>query len=204
MAEINETETTKKKRGWAIFGIGCGCLFLIVLLVVGLLLYTGWLGYKESPKMVEVQDYTAQLEDPYTLSANQQEQLFSGGYPDAFTILFYEEETISGGNETVRLETWDYYEAGVGFTFINGELTAEDPLEGDIPGSLEPLPYYPEQFEAFMSLDEVVAAAEIDSYVEIPLEAAYLEGGILYYAYSLTFGFVNDELRFIEALALSD
>jgi hypothetical protein len=198
------TVKTKKKRSWAVLGFGCGCLFLIVLLAVGLLLYAGWQGYKESPMMVEVQNYAAQLEDPYTLSPDQTDQLFSYGYPEAFTILFYEEETLSGGTETVRLEVWDYYSQAVGLTFINGELTAEDPIEMDDLGTLEPLPYYPEQFSAFMSLDEVVAAAGIDSYAEIPLEKEFLKDGVVYYASALTFGMVDGELRYIEALALSD
>ena len=53
-----------------------------------------------------------------------------------------------------------------------------------------------------MSLDEVVAAAGIDSYVEIPLEKEFLKDGVIYYANALSFGFVNDELRYIEALGL--
>ena len=104
---------------------------------------------------------------------------------------------------TVRLETWDYYTQGIGLTFINGELTAEDPIEINSIGSLDPLPYYPEQFDAFMSLDEVIAVAGIDSYVEIPLDKNFLDGGASYFANGLTFGLKNDELLYIEALAIS-
>ena len=204
------TETTtpsakpSKKRGLMVLGAGCGCLFLIILISVGIYLYAGWQGYQDSPKFVEVQEKGSQLSDPYVLSSAQEETLFSYGYPEAFTILFYEEETVSGGVAPVRLETWDYYSQAVGLTFINGELIAEDPIEIEDLGTLAPLPYYPEQFEAFMSLDEVVAAAGIESYLEIPLEKEFLKDGVIYYASALTFGFVNDELRYIEALALSD
>ena len=193
-----------KKRGLMVLGAGCGCLFLIILIGVGIYLYAGWQGFQESPKLVEVQDMGFQLTDPYTLSSAQEEQLFSYGYPEAFTILFYEEKTISGSVEPVRLETWDYYSQALSLTFINGDLSAEDPLEIDDPGSLDPLPYFPEQFRAFMSLDEVIAAAGIDSYVEIPLEKEFIEDGVVYYAYSLTFGLKDNELLYIEALALSD
>ena len=194
---------TKKKRGWVFFGLGCGCLVFVIIVIVGIYLYAGWLGYKEAPLIVEVQESSPQLHDPYSLSPAQEEELFSYGYPEAFTILFYEEETVGGGIATVRLETWDYYTQGIGLTFINGELIAEDPIEIDNVGSLDPLPYYPEQFSAFMSLEEVISAAGINTYVEIPLDKEFLEGGVSYYANSLTFGLKNDELLYIEALALS-
>jgi len=194
---------TKKKRGWIFFGLGCGCLIFVIIVTVGIYLYAGWLGYKEAPLIVEVQESSPQLHDPYSLSPAQEEELFSYGYPEAFTILFYEEETVGGGIATVRLETWDYYTQGIGLTFINGELIAEDPIEIDNVGSLDPLPYYPEQFSAFMSLEEVISAAGINTYVEIPLDKEFLEGGVSYYANSLTFGLKNDELLYIEALALS-
>jgi len=194
---------TKKKRGWIFFGLGCGCLVFVIIVIVGIYLYAGWLGYKEAPLIVEVQESSPQLHDPYSLSPAQEEELFSYGYPEAFTILFYEEETVGGGIATVRLETWDYYTQGIGLTFINGELIAEDPIEIDNVGSLDPLPYYPEQFSAFMSLEEVISAAGINTYVEIPLDKEFLEGGVSYYANSLTFGLKNDELLYIEALALS-
>lgn len=54
-----------------------------------------------------------------------------------------------------------------------------------------------------MNLEEVIAAAGIDTYIEIPLEKEFLEGGISYFANSLTFGLKNDELIYIEALALT-
>ncbi len=194
---------TKKKRGWAFLGLGCGCLVFVIIVIVGIYLYAGWLGYKEAPMIVEVQESSPQLQDPYTLSSAQEEELFTYGYPEAFTILFYEEETVGGGIAPVRLETWDYYSQEIGLTFINGDLIAEDPIEIDDVGSLDPLPYFPEQFSAFMSLEEVISAAGIDTYVEIPLEKEFLEGGVSYFANSLTFGLKNDELLYIEALALS-
>ncbi|MGB2963586.1 MAG: hypothetical protein WBB69_06325 [Anaerolineales bacterium] len=193
----------KKKPGWVIFGIGCGCLVFVVLVAIGIYLYAGWLGYKEAPMIVDVQETSPQLQDPYTLSPAQEEELFTFGYPEAFTILFYEEETVGGGIAPVRLETWDYYTQGIGLTFINGDLIAEDPLEIANVGSLDPLPYYPEQFSAFMSLEEVIAAAGINTYVEIPLDKDFLEGGVSYFANSLTFGLKNDKLLYIEALALT-
>ncbi len=70
-------------------------------------------------------------------------------------------------------------------------------------GTLDPLPYYPEQFGAFMSLEDIIATAGIDTYVEIPLEKEFLKDGVVYYAQSLTFGLKDNELVYIEALAIT-
>lgn len=190
----------KKKKAWPMIAV---ILAVLILAAAGIYLYAGWIGYQEAPKLIEVQEYRAQLQDPYQLSTAQQDQLFSKGYPEGFTILFYDEETASGDFETVRLESWDYYTQGIGLTFINGELIAEDPIEYTANDQLDPLPYYPEQFSAYMSLEEVIAASGIDSYVEIPLEKEYLEGGVSYFAPALTFGLKDGQLIYIEALALS-
>ena len=204
---MNQTTTSgntqKKKRGWIVFALGCGFVLLFILLIGGIYIFAGWLGYQEAPKIIDVQELGSQFQDPYTLSPEQEEQLFTYGYPEAFKILFYEEETLAGGVAPVRLETWEYYTQGVGLTFINGELTAEDPIDVDKIGTLDPLPYYPEQFSAFMSLEEVITAAGIDTYIEIPLEKEFLRDGVVYYAQSLTFGLKNNELLYIEALALT-
>jgi hypothetical protein len=176
----------------------------IIILAAGIYLYAGWVGYQEAPKLIEVRDSRPLASEPYTLSPEQETNLNSYGYPEAFTILFYEEETPDQGVQPVRLETWDYYTLGIGLTFINGELIAEDPLEVDDPGLLAPLPYTPEQFSAFMSLDDVIAAAGIESYIEVPLDKELMDEGILYYADSLSFGLQDNQLVYIEALALTE
>lgn len=187
----------KRKSRFAVW------LIALLLVAAGVYLYAGWIGYQEAPKLIQVNNAPGQLKEPYQLSSQQQEVLFSHGYPQGFTILFYEEERSAGEIQTVRLETWDYYTQGVGYTFINGEKTAEDALEGEYTGSLQTLPYYPEQFGAFMSLEEVLAATGIESYVEVPLQKEFLEGGASYFANGLTFGLKDDELLYIEALAVS-
>ncbi len=196
---------TVENKGKTRSGLRTGFVILAVLILVGvgLYLYFGWLGYQESPKIIEVQGREPQFQDPYSLSAAQQDSLLNYGYPEAFTILFYDEEQPGGEIQTVRLETWDYYTQGMGLTFINGELTAEDPLEVGEVGTIDPLPYYPEQFSAYMSLAEVISAAAIDTYIEIPVEDDFIQGGVLYYANSLSFGLKDDQLVYLEALALT-
>lgn len=178
-------------------------LIPILLGGAGIYLYAGWTGYQEAPKLVEAGTTLGQLKEPYQLSSQQQDVLYARGYPEGFAILFYEEEA-SGKIQTVRLETWDYYTQGIGYTFLNGELSSETDLGDPELSTLEPLAYYPEQFGAFMSLEEVLAAAGIDSYVEIPLQKEYLEGGSAYFANGLTFGLKDNELRYIEALAFTE
>lgn len=195
-------QSAKKRLVLPLF-VGCGGLLFLILLAGGIFLYAGWLGYQEAPKMVEGQQPGAQLQDPYVLTAAQEEVVVTYGYPEGFSILFYEEEARDATLQDVRLETWDYYSQRKGFTFINGELTGEDILEIPELKTLEPLPYFPEQFGAYMTLEQVLAASGLDTYVEIPLEKAFLEDAEVYYGEALTFGIKDGELRYIEALALS-
>ena len=123
------------------------------------------------------------------------------GSPEAFSILFYEEELLDGSYGDVRFEAWSYYNDGVEYTFINGELVGEDPIEIDV-GELIQIPYTPEQFVAYMNLEEVIASARLDTFLVVPLEKELVDGGEVYYADELTFGLKDDELLYVEALAL--
>jgi len=191
----------KKGLGVCLFA-SCGGLLALLLAAGGIFLFAGWQGYQEAPKIIEGFQPGVHLQDPYTLSPAQTDVLISRGYPEAFTLLFYEEVAEDGSLQDIRLESWDYYSQGVGYTFINGELTGEDELDTTEIGQLVPMPYFPEQFGAYMSLDEVLAAAGLETFIEIPLEKEFLEDGDLFYGESLTFGLVAGELRYLEALAL--
>lgn len=177
-------------------------ILLLVLSAAGVYLYAGWAGYQEAPKYIEVQDTPERAVKAYDLSNDQEEVVLSHGYPDAFMILFYEEETPGEGIRIVRLESWDYYTLELAFTFINGETVSQGPFDWDFQGDLISAPYAPEQFSAFMSLAEVIAAGEIDAYIEVPLNKELMDEGKLYYANSLSFGLRDDQLVYIESLAL--
>jgi hypothetical protein len=196
------TQTTNHKKRKPLRALFVGLIFLI-LVGAGVLLYAGWLGYQEAPKLVEEGVPNVGALETYNLAPAQEALLADYGYPEAFTILFYEEEAVDASLQDVRLETWQYYTQGVGFTFIDGELTGEDPIDMEDTPVLDPLPYTPEQFAAYMTLEQVLAAAGLDTYVEIPLEKEFLEDADLYYGDALTFGMVGGELRYIEALALT-
>jgi hypothetical protein len=53
-----------------------------------------------------------------------------------------------------------------------------------------------------MSLEEVIASAGLDAFMVVPLEKELVDGGEVFYADELTFGLKDDELLYIEALAL--
>lgn len=195
MSENSPSRKGSKKLIWII-------ILVVIVLAAGTYLYAGWLGYQQAPKQIQVQDLQPPANDSYTISQVQSDQINSLGYPDAFTILFYEEETTSHEIQTVRLETWDYYTLGIGLTFLNGEIVSEDSLKSSDLGSVAPLPYRPEQFSAFMELNQVVAATGIETYIEIPLDVEFLSNGILYYADSVSFGMQDGQLVYLEALAL--
>jgi hypothetical protein len=193
---------TARKRTVSPVAMGCGVGVLAVAVVTAVLLVGGWREYKQMPKIVEGAQPDAAIAVDYSMSSNQMEIIGDIGPPQAFTLLFYEEELLDGSYGDVRFETWDYYDTGVSYTFINGELAGEDPLDVEIVGEIYPIPYRPDQFRAYMSLDEVLASAGLDRYLVVPLEKELVDGGEVYYADELTFGLKNDELLYIEALAL--
>jgi len=176
-------------------------LFVPLLVICGLITFTGCSLQGDLPGFGTLDQASSQTET-YQLSTEQSALVGELGYPESFILLFYEEEALDGSLQIVRLETWDYYSEGESYTFLNGELDSTDGLVVEDPGSLAPLPYVPEQFAANMSRDDVLAAAEIEEFIEVPLEKEFLKGGDLYYAESLAFGLVNGELRYLEALAL--
>lgn len=138
---------------------------------------------------------------PLPLSNDQQRVRAERGDPEAFLILFYEETLEDGTIGDVRTETWSYYTGGIEYTFINGVLEAQAAIEAGI-GELTPAAYQPEQFQATMSLEEVLAVAGLDSFLLVPLEKELVDGGEVYYADRLAFGLQDGELRYLEALAL--
>ncbi len=184
------------------FVMGCGLGLLLVGAIAVVFLIVGWQAYQQEPMIVEGVKPKSLTLSQFTLSSDQLDVIDRLGYPEAFSILFYEEEQVDGSLRDVRFETWGYYTFGMEYTFVNGVQEAEDFLEVELAGDLHPIPYRPEQFVAYMSLDEVIASAGLETYMVIPLEKEFVEGGKVYYADELTFGLKDGELLYVEALAL--
>jgi len=197
-----KAEAKKPARRMGLFAaIGCAALVMVCVIAGGVFLGGGYAEYQALPKIVEDIQVDAVAASPLPLSSEQQQVRAEMGEPEAFMILFYEEMLEDGSTGNVRTETWSYYTQGVEYAFVNGELVGEDPIEVEI-GQLEPVPYTPEQFQAYMDLQQVIAVAGLDSFLTVPLEEELLAGGEVYYADRLTFGLKDDELRYVEALAL--
>ncbi len=123
------------------------------------------------------------------------------GPPEAFAILYFDEPGPDGTSATTSTEQWSYFGEGVEFTFAGDEVVAAEAIEVVGGADTEPVPYDPDDFHAYMSLDEVVAAAGLEEYIGGPV-AELVEGGELFFGDRLSWGLQDGELRYIEALAL--
>jgi hypothetical protein len=172
-----------------------GLLMIVVGVIAGGVIYFS--EYTHSARVVEGPPLTAELPPGYQLSAEQRAQVNRAGYPDAFSLLFYGEEAADGTLTTIRYEVWDYFALDRELTFLNGKLQGQQALD---VGAVNPVPttYRPEQFRAFMSLEQVVAAAQLGSYLAIPLEEELVADGEIYVAGGLAFGLKADQLLYIE------
>lgn len=120
------------------------------------------------------------------------------GPPDAFSLRF---DDLQG--QTVRWETWSYFDFGTRFDFVDGELlwTIE----------LEPIPdvaiyahfYDPEDFRGGMTIAQVKALLDDQVLEEIDLRAVDLEGGVALVGDQILLGFQDDRLVFVETVILT-
>jgi hypothetical protein len=195
------TSPAGRKRRWGLAGAACGCAGLLgaACLTLGAL---GWIGYdvqRSTPRILEGIEVNSEAPPEYGLTAEQQETLTALGPPQSFSILFYQDTMEDGSVYDVRMETWTYFDAQTEITFVDGSRVAQDPvvIEG---ATVQPVPYRPEQFTGEMTLAQVLAAANLDTYLIVPLEKELLPQGEVYYADQLTFGLKDGELRYVESL----
>lgn len=171
-------------------------LGLLPVILLGVLLVIGLQEINQSPLLVQGLRQSGVAPESYALSAEQAQTVIELGYPDAFTILFYDDEF--GGGST-RLETWVYSAQGTQRTFVNGSWEGSETFE-PLTGRILPAPYQPEQFTAYMSLEAIVAATAIDRFLVLPLEKELVDGGESYFADRLLFGMKDGQLMFVEAV----
>jgi hypothetical protein len=186
-----------KRRWW----IGCGLVGIVAVLAIAVLSAAALASFQTSPRRISGYDPGDPPDLAYDLSADQAAAVEDFGYPQSFSLLFFDAEMEDGYAGPVRSENWDYYQQGSRLTFVNGELVEESPLDVEV-GELVPQLYWPEQFKAGMKLDQVVAAAALQGWTVVPLESELLSGGEVYYADGLTFGMKDGRLRFLETIAL--
>lgn len=120
------------------------------------------------------------------------------GAPDTFTVHF---QTLEG--ETVRYETWSYFDFQSRFDFIDGELLWTAELEPLSDGSLFPHYYDPAHFQAGMTVDEVRELLGGEELLEIDLAEGDIPGGLGLVGDQILLGFDRGQLVYVETLALS-
>jgi hypothetical protein len=194
------TRSTGRRRWWVAAGCAVGVLALLGLTAI--FLFAGWQESRSSPVLVEGMDPPSASADHVPLSPDQQKVLGELGSPQAFSLLFYDQPDVRGEQMLVRQETWMYYSEKVVIAFENGAEVGRDPLEVGLDGPLGELKVRPQDFSAYMNLEDVLEAAALSSYLAVPLEEAYLRAASVYYGDGLTFGLVRGELRYLEALAI--
>jgi hypothetical protein len=182
-----------------------GCL-LGILCFAGMALLAAaylWIYMDYSgPTRVQV-PHQAQTPDqaPYVLSAVQQQVVNEIGYPDSFTLLFYQDRDEQDGLYDIRFECWHYAVAGRDIAFVNGEMISDEPADA-VDDVLLAAPYRPEQFAASMRLKDVLASARVSEYVRTAADPVLVSSGEVFFASQLTFGMKAGRLSAVETMAL--
>lgn len=163
----------------------------------------GYNEFKGSARIVEDARIHPATTAVFSLSADQQRVVDKYGYPDSFSITFYREEFAPDFNGYVRDESWRYFDELESFSFYNGQLNHEGSIDPPASGWL-PAMYTPDQFEAYAKLQQVLDAAGIRDYFELPLEEELVENGRLFFARGLTFGLADDRLIYVETISMTE
>jgi hypothetical protein len=147
------------------------------------------------PVYVEGAEYEKDDFTPYSFSEDQQAVIGAFGYPDGFLIMYVDGD---------RLETWYYYEEGFVLDFLEGIKIGEEEDSALTEIEAESTDFKPEDFMCAMTPGTALSAADIDSFVMVPLEGDLLEDAKLYYGQAIVMGFHEDELYYVETLLPED
>ena len=138
----------------------------------------------------------------FSLTMAQENQLASLGYPDRFTILFFNETLLDGTTAAIRQEHWYYDSQGLEIVFRNGEIFSESQGAPVLAVDLGQTAYRPEIFLAGMSIDQLMAATKETGYYQEPADHPFIDNGTLVFMQGLAAGFEGDSLVYVEALPL--
>jgi hypothetical protein len=120
------------------------------------------------------------------------------GPPDAFSLRFDELE-----GQSVRWETWSYFDFGTRFDFVDGELLWTVALEPVPDGAIYAHFYEPDDFQAGMTIAQTKALLDDQVLDEIDLSDVDLEGGVALAGDQILLGFQDDRLVFVETVILA-
>lgn len=159
--------------------------------------------FKDGARIVEDARVHPSTGIVYALSADQQRVVDKLGYPDSFSITFYHEEFAPDFDGSVRDETWRYFDELKSFSFYNGHLNHEGLIDPPDPGWLPPM-FTPDQFEAYVVLQQVLDSTGIQDYFDMPLEDELIMNGRIYFAPGLIFGLADGMLIYVETISMMD
>jgi len=174
-----------------------GCLLGGLLLVAAIFLAGAYLWMYMVSREAE-----AAAQPPYALSAEQRQVVDELGYPDAFTLLFYQDLDEQDRYYDIRYESWQYGAVGREVVFVNGELIRDVPAEA-VPPALAATPYRPEQFAASMRLNDVLASAGIAEYARAAADPLLVPSAEICLARQLAFGLKDGRLMAVETLPVA-
>ena len=161
-----------------------------------------------NPKQFEdglVQDYhpAASLVSQYTLSMTQQAYVDEHGYPDRFTIFFFDEMLPDGQQYAMRHESWYYDARGYEIVFRNGDKFTE---RSSAPIQIEGLgrtPYSPQGFTAEMNLDALLILRGETGFFVQNVDDDLITGELIFIQ-GLAAGFEEGHLSYVETLPLNE
>lgn len=176
--------------------------FIFAAFIFIFLIYLGLTGYQATPKYIHLNNsYIPPGSVQY--SEEQQTVLSQFGRLNYFSIQFYDDWLDNGILQTIRVENWGFESHGQEITFLNGVLLESTGIDIPAQASL-PLTYSPDQFHAYMSLQEISAVTGVTELIEMPMELELLPGGKIYFGPGITFGLKNNQLIYIEAFSQID
>ncbi len=139
----------------------------------------------------------------YTLSATQQAHVDKYGYPDRFTIFFFDEMLPDGEMYSMRHESWYYDARGYEIVFRNGDNFTE---RSGAPIEIEGLGrtvYSPEGFTVEMDLDALLNLRGETGFFVQNIDDSLIAGELVFIQ-GLAAGFEDGHLSYVETLPLGE
>ena len=152
-----------------------------------------------------VQDYhpSASPVSQYTLSVTQQAYVDEYGYPDRFSIFFFDEMLPDREMFSMRHESWYYDARGYEIVFRNGDKFTE---RSGAPIQIEGLGrtvYSPQGFTAETNLDSLLALRGETGFFVQNVDDDLITGELIFIQ-DLAAGFEEGRLSYVETLPLSE
>lgn len=139
----------------------------------------------------------------YTLSETQQAHVDEYGYPDRFTIFFFDEMLPDGQLYAMRHESWYYDSRGYEIVFRNGDkFTERNGAPIEIKG-LGRTVYSPQGFTAEMNLDALLNLQGETGFFVQNVDDNLLKGELIFIQ-GLAAGFEEGYLSYVETLPLGE